>query len=441
MRGLTTTILLVLVLAGLGGYIYFVDSKRPAGGLEEKQKVFTVEADKIQEVTVTSDGEATTLRKENGAWKITAPIAAEADSTEVSSVTSAIAGLEVNRVVEENAQNLADFGLAEPHIKIAYKAEGGGGGEIHLGSKTATQSDLYAVKPGEKRVFLVQAYQESSLAKKTFDLRDKRVLHFDRDKVDVIELAQAAGAPIELVRSGTEWNLKQPIATRGDYTAVEGLLTRLSTASMTKLVDPNSPEDFGLEKPSAVVTVGAGSTRATLELGAEREGAVYARDRARQLLFTVDPSLVTDIKKTADDFRDKDLFEFRSFNAVRLRLTRGTDTYEFQKVKGTGENATDKWQRVGSGPATDVDTTKMEDFLSKLAALRAQSFTATTNAAGNAAPAFVAAVSYDTDKFERVRFIKGETEVFAVREGEGGVAVVDSSAYDETMKALDAVVK
>jgi len=53
----------------------------------------------------------------------------------------------------------------------------------------------------------------------------------------------------------------------------------------------------------------------------------------------------------------------------------------------------------------------------------------------------VAAVSYDTDKFERVRFIKSEKEVSGVREGESGVAVVDGSAFDETMKALDAVIK
>ena len=30
MRGLTSTLLLVVVLAGLGAYIYFVDSKKPA---------------------------------------------------------------------------------------------------------------------------------------------------------------------------------------------------------------------------------------------------------------------------------------------------------------------------------------------------------------------------------------------------------------------------
>lgn len=442
MRGLTSTIILVVVLAGLGGYIYFVDSKRPAGGVEDKQKVFTVEADKIQEITVSTDGESTSLRKEDGAWKITAPVATDADANEVSSLTSALAALEVNRVVDENASNLAEYGLAEPRITLAYKAEGGGSGEIHVGAKTATQSDMYAVKPGEKRVFLVQAYQESSLGKKTFDLRDKRVLHFERDKVDLIELSQPGSPVVQLARSGSEWVVKAPIQARGDYSAIEGVLTRLSTASMTRLVDPNSPQTFGLETPTAVATLGAGSTRATLEFGAEQEGAVYARDRARPAaIFGVDPSLATEVKKSADDLRDKDLFEFRTFNLLRVRIARGADTYEFQKVAGTGETPTDKWQRVVDGKGTDVDTTKMEDLLTRLSGLRAQSFNPTTNAAGSGPFALTVSASYDTDKFERVRFIRNDQQTFGVREGEAGVAVLDGSAYDETMKALDGVVE
>jgi hypothetical protein len=44
MRGLTSTLILVAVLAGLGGYIYFVDAKRPAStGADDaapKTKIF-----------------------------------------------------------------------------------------------------------------------------------------------------------------------------------------------------------------------------------------------------------------------------------------------------------------------------------------------------------------------------------------------------------------
>ena len=45
-------VLALAVAIGLGAYIYFVESERPAGGIEEKQKVFTVEADKIDPVAL-----------------------------------------------------------------------------------------------------------------------------------------------------------------------------------------------------------------------------------------------------------------------------------------------------------------------------------------------------------------------------------------------------
>jgi hypothetical protein len=439
MRGLTSTIILVIVLAGLGGYIYFVESERPAGGLETKDKVFSVEADDLEEITVTAENETTTLSKREGTWKITSPVEADADANEVSALTSALTGLEVNRVVDEAASNLADFGLAEPRIKIAFKAAGGASGELHIGDKTPTQSDMYALQPGAQRVILVPAYQETSLAKNTFALRDKRILHFERDKVDTVEVSVPGAPAVQVAREGTDWAIRSPIQARGDYSAVEALLSRLSSASMTEIIDPNSPQSFGLEAPTATVTVGAGSARAVLELGSESDGKLYARDRNRQLIVAVDPSLAADVKKTVDDLRAKDLFAFRSFNAVRVRLTRGGETFEFHKVTGSGETP-DKWQRVLDGKATDVSLTAIEDFLTKLAALRAQSFNTTTNATGNADSVLVAEVSYDGDKFERVRFISGDKQVFGVRDGEAGVAVLDADSFSETMKALDAVV-
>ena len=66
MRGLRSTIALVVVLAGLGAYIHFVTWKQPeAGASDSKQeKVFAaLESDKIEEVKVKSDkGDTTTVR-------------------------------------------------------------------------------------------------------------------------------------------------------------------------------------------------------------------------------------------------------------------------------------------------------------------------------------------------------------------------------------------
>ena len=447
MGRLMSTIALVVVLAGLGAYIYFVDSERPAAGVEDKEKVFAVEADKIEEITVTSDAQTTALRKVDGTWRMTAPMQADADQTEISSLTTNLSTLEVNRVVEENASNLAEYGLANPRITIAFKGQGGVSGELKLGDKTATQSDLYAMKPGEKRVFLVPAFHETTFAKKPFDLRDKRVLNFERDKVDSIDVDQN-GVVVQLARSGSDWVVKQPIQARGDYSAIEALITKLATTSMTKIVEGGTSKlaDYGLDKPVARITLGAGSSRATLAIGKEEDGAVYAQDQGRGIVFTIDPTVATDLKKPADEYRDKDLFEFRNFNAARLRVTRGNDTYDFQKVAGTGENAADQWQLVVYGAdggtkvaSRGVDAAKMDDVLSKLVALRAQSFVPAGNTTGLDKPTMVVSVSYDDGKFERVRMAR-TAEAFAARDGEPGAAKLDVTAYDDVIKALDAAV-
>src|SRR5438876_1039147 len=98
MRGLRSTIALMVVLGGLAAYIYFVTWKRPDKDADTKrQKVFaSLQADKIDEIRLKSAaGETTTLKKENGAWQIAAPATAKADEAEVSSITSNLARVEI----------------------------------------------------------------------------------------------------------------------------------------------------------------------------------------------------------------------------------------------------------------------------------------------------------------------------------------------------------
>ena len=363
---------------------------------------------------------------------------ADADQTRSLEPHDELAALEVNRVVDENASNLAEYGLAESAHQRRVQGRGRRAGELHLGDKTPTQSDIYAVKPGEKRVFLVPAFQETTFAKKPFDLRDKRVLNFERDKVDSHRDCTRPGRRRPAGASGSDWVVKQPLQARGDYSAIEGLLTRLATASMTEAGGAQqSRVDVGLDKPVGSVTLGAGSTRATLALGKE-ERAPCTRAIGRGSGLHGRSSARDRSQEAADEYRDKDLFEFRNFNVARLRVTRGADTYEFQKVAGTGENAATS----GSASSTarpPMSTPKMDDFLAKLTALRAQSFDPTSKTAGLDKPTLVVAASYDASKFERVRLIAGEGQAFAVRDGEGGPPC-STRRLSEMIKALDAVV-
>ena len=350
----------------------------------------------------------------------------DADPTEAIGVATALTNVDIVRVVDENATNLEQFGLANPNITVEYKAEGGGSGTLRLGNKNATQGEIYALKDDSKRVFLVSAFQETSFNRTPFDLRDKKILKFDRDKADSLVLARGATS-LELGRSGTEWKVIKPVASRSDYSAIEGFISRLSSANMSKMLEEN-PKDlakYGLDKPSMTVTIGAGSAKTVLEIGKTENGDTYARDAARPIIFTVDSTLQTDLNKSFDDYRKKELFEFRPFYVDKLRAVLdspgGAKTYEFEKVKGAQPTDPETWKvtRVG-GASHTADQAAMDDLLNKLITIKAESFVDGKVATGLDKPALIVSASFDEGKFERVRFGQVGDNAYGKRDGEDG---------------------
>jgi hypothetical protein len=450
MRGLRSTIALFVVLIGLGAYIYFVTWKRPDSSdtTSKQEKVFAaLEADKIEELKVKAEkGDTTTVVKKDGAWQLTQPIGTTADESEVSSITSALAQLNVVRVVDENPADLKEYGLATPRLQIDFKASGDKEyRRLLVGDKEPTGSDMFARRNDEKKIFLIPAYQDSTFNKDTFNLREKKLLRFDRDKVDRVELA-GAGKNVALAKDGTEWKLAAPVQVRADFGAVEGLLGRLQTAQMKSIAADNAPpaelKKYGLDKPEVTVNVNAGSARATLMVGGKAEdGSVYIRDASRPLVMTAESSLADDLKKGADEYRRKDIFEFRAYNANRVELTRNAQTIVFEKIKGEGENPQDKWRRV-SPNAAEADKDKIDSLLSRLSNMRATSFVDATAKTGLDKPELAVYVKFDDGKKEeRVSFGKVGDDAFASRPSEPGAAKVDATDLTEALKTLDEISK
>ena len=451
MKRLWSTLALIVVLAGLGAYIYFVTWKQPEGGADtgkKQEKVFAgLDSGKIEEVKVTSAaGDATTVKKDAGGWQVVQPLTTKADDGEVGNVTSALAAAEIIRVIDENPTNLTEYGLGNPRIEVDFKAAGDKDyRKLMVGEKTPTGSDIYARRNDEKKVFLISAMQETSLNRTTFDLRDKGLLKFDREKVDGIDVS-AGGKTIAIAKDGGDWKITKPVQTKADFGSVEGLVGRLQSAQMKSIVaDEASPADlkkYGLDKPEATVNLAIGSSRATLLVGgkADKDNTVYARDASKPGVVTIEQSLLDDLKKDADTYRRKDLFEFRPFNATHIELTRNGETIVLDRVKGQNDKP-DTWKRVGPNPG-DVDKEKMDGLLSKLSNMRAASFVESTAKTGLDKPALVVAVKFDEGKKEeKVTFGQEGSDVFAGRPGEPGAAKADKADLDEATKSFDEIAK
>jgi hypothetical protein len=292
---------------------------------------------------------------------------------------------------------------------------------------------VYAKRPEENRVFLVSSFLDAIFNKTPFDLRDKAVLKFERDKADGIEVVDGS-TTLQFARSGTDWRIVKPVAVRADYAAIEGLMTRLSSTHMQKVVAPEAGDlkAYGLDRPALTAAVLSGSSRATLLIGRADEGGRFAKDAARPEVFTIEESLFTDLAKDVPEYRRKDMFDARSFTASRIETRRGDETLAFEK---TTVDSKETWRNAAG---QNVDIAKVEDLLTKLSNMRAQSFEAAAHASLKM-PALTVTVRFDDNKTESVTFGRSGTDVFAGRADEPGTARVEAVTFDETIKALDAL--
>jgi len=436
MRRAWPTLLMVLVLVGLVGYIYFVDSKREPGSSTVKEKPFTaVQADDIEEVQVKSaDGETTHLQKTDGKWQVVEPVKAAADTSEATSIASSLASLEIQRVVDPNPTDLKQYGLEPARLEVAFKAKGQKDlTRLQIGEKTPTGGDLYARLPDQKRVFLVSSYLDSTFNKNTFALRDRRILVFDRNMVDSLEVTDGT-TKTRLTKSGSDWKIASPISVRADFAAVEGALERLSSTQMQGIVDPEGKDlaKYGLTKASGSIAVGTGSSSATLTLGSTENALLYARDSSRPMVFTIAPAIKGDVIRSVADFRRKDLFDGRAFTTTKAEFKRGTETIVLEKSKG--KDNTDVWKAGGK----DVDAMKADDLMTKVTGLRAASFQDQPPPSLKT-PTLVVTVVFGENKQETVSFAQAGTDVFASRPDEPGAAKVEGMGFEDVMKAIDAV--
>ncbi len=470
MRGGRSFLILLVIALGLGAYIYFVESKRTPSDTPKKDKVFTADTSKIDTIEVhAASGETTTIKKNGTDWQIVAPEAMDADASTVSSLVSTLESLEVNRVVEDNPASVKDFGLEPAKYSVAFKLAGDSTfHRLNVGDKTPTGADLYARVEGQPKLFLISAFNGDSLNRTPFDLRDKTVLKFQRDGVDAITLQSTTTPTVSLARKADEWRLTAPVSAKADFGTVDGIVGQLAQARM-KAIEPVTPaagpppalsaadtKKFGFDKPQATATLGAGSSKATLEIGGKKDDtAVYARDLSRPtMVFTVDASFATGLERKPDDLRVKDVFEFRSFTAQSIDFTLDGQTYSFAKEKVAPKPTTtpgasptptptptttpepvDTW-KLKKPTEKDVDQTKVTDILSGFSNLRADKFADKPSPTGSELVVVARFGDATSPKEEKVTFRKTGDTVQAIRQGDSGAAIVSTTDYDKVLAQL-----
>jgi hypothetical protein len=423
-KGLLAASFLLLVLSAV---IWWSNKKAATAGKTPVEtatvKLLNLPEDQIQNIEIKKrTGETLQLQRNDSRWQITAPRLLRADPDAVSSMLSSLSSLSSDRIVEEKATTLDQYGLTQPAIELNIVDKNKKTTKLLIGDDTPAGTAVYAAIAGDPRVFALSSYKKGSFDKSSNDLRDKRLLTFESDKVSSIELT-AKKQTIAFGRSKDQWQIVRPKPFRADGPQVEELLRTLRDAKM----DLSESED-DKKLPAAFASGTLFATAKVMDVSGAQELQVrknkddfYAKSSAVTGVYKVSTGTGTGLDKGLDDFRNKKLFDFAFADPEKIELHDGPNSYFLTRSGG------DWWSN-----GTKMDPGTVSAFIDKIRDLSASKFPEN----GFATPVMDLTVTSDGGKrVEKVLFSKNGDNYEAKRENEPALYELSASSVSELQKS------
>ncbi len=421
------------VLAVLTGFLYWSGRQKPADdtgkiSADAPPPILKLDQNAITklELKKKDSGPVVLTKSGSGDWQITAPKPLRADQSAVTSLASTLSSLNSERVVEDKASELQNFGLDQPVLEVDATEKDNKSQKLLLGADTPASSGVYAMLAGDPRLFTVASYTKTSLDKSVNELRDKRLLPVNPDKISRVEVIQK-NSDIEFGRNKDDWQILKPKPLRADTMQVGDLVRDLTNAKMdlSSADAKQESSEFAHATPVATAKVTDDSGTQQLQLRKKKD-TYYAKSSAVDGEYKVDSGLGKALEKNLDDFRNKKLFDFGYNDPNKIELHNADKSYFLAR----GTAGTDDWWSNGK----KMDAANVESVISDLRDLSASSFPAS----GFSKPTIdVTVTSEDGKRTERVQIAKSGDHYIAQRENDPSLYQLSAGSVDGLVKAAE----
>jgi Domain of unknown function (DUF4340) len=422
------------VLAALLGLLYW-SNHHPAtadnavkAAVDTPPKILSLDQLNITSLAIhRSDAPTVDLARNSAGWQITAPKQLAADQESVSSVLSTVSSLTADRLLEDKATNLGSYGLTNPALEVDVTLKDNKTQKLLVGDKTPSGNAFYAVLGGDPRLFTIANYDKTNLDKTADDLRDKRLLTTDFDKVSQIELINQIPdkkQDIIFARNKDAWQILKPGPFRAQSYTVDDLVRALKDAKMQTgpgVDEARNNAAFKSATPFATAKITGASGTQELLIRKSKEN-YYAQSTALPGVYQVPSTVATSLNKSLDDFRNKKLFDFGYEDPNKVEIHDGSKSY-FLTHSGS-----DWWGADGK----KLDDSTVQALLGDIRDLSASKFPDS----GFTSPAIqITVTSNDSKRVERVSIVKSGDNYIAKRENEPALYELSASSIQELQKA------
>jgi hypothetical protein len=418
------------VLAALAATLYWSNHRKPASDSvsaspsSANAKIISLSQDDISKLEVKKkDGDDVVLNRAGvSSWKITSPKPLVADQESVSTILYNLSPMDGATLIEDKVADLKQFGLAEPEAQVSATGKDGKTQTILVGDETPTGDAAYVMVSGDSKVYSVPKNTKANLDKGLKDLRDKRLVPVDFDKLSTVEIS---GAKLHLTFGSDDgkWTVRSPANLRGDTSKMETIIEKLRTATM----DPGT-SDADMKKTASMFALGApiANLKATDASGSQELqvrkaiGGYYAKTTAMDGIYKVPNELGEAVNKDAEDFREKRVFDFAEEDPTKVELHDGSKAYFLTR---SGED----WWSDGK----KMDPLSVQEYLRSIRTLTATKFA--TNGFSSSALSLLV-TSKDGKRVEKVDISKTGSGYLAKRADGPALFALDAKAIDDLQK-------
>ncbi len=401
MRSKVTLVLLFLNVALFFFIFYFErDWRVERASQEARHRVLGVEAADIRSlaVTGTAPGSSFSLEKRGDAWFLTKPVEWPANPVAVSHILNELQVLEnvasfSTRDLDKNGQKLADYGLDQPKLTLAFSSgdEGSAGSGrttvLRIGDTVKVGDHLYLLSSDGEKIHVVSRSLADSLSIPFDQLRSDVIFSIQAFEARSLNLqtASPSSVRVRLDKEGSRWLFRTPVNARAGKNATDLAINALDALRVSAFVLQNPPATLPSAAPALRVTLEGNNRHETLFVGAAAEGAdrYFAQLEDRSAVFTVaiPIELMNLLRNSADELRDRHILDFDATAVTSIALSAlNQPEIALQRLESPAAGHDTGWQilrRGGGAQASQplaADTGAVQRLLGRLETLSALKF-------------------------------------------------------------------
>lgn len=365
-----TTIILLAVFIALLVFISLFEFKGN-NGTDEEEKLVALPSEDVRKITIKKEDDTFTFHKnEEGEWLISEPVEAKADTNEVSKIAEDFSDLKIERVVEEEPQDLQKYDIPQKELHLWFKDKDKPV-KLLIGMENPLDSSLFAKRADEERVVLIPSHLKSLTEKNLFDFRKKDIFQFETDDVKNIKLL-AKKIQWEATKEGEEWFFTKPIKALAKESKINDMLFSFSSIKAKEFVSEEKNKEeikkYGLDHPEYEITLimPVANQEVTFFLHKE-DDKLYTTTTLSSKIVSAEDAILSDLEKKAEELREDAVASFHSWEVNRLYLKKGSLHFTVKK----DEEANWHFDPPNKGKA---DNTKIQAFIRKIESTKATEF-------------------------------------------------------------------